>query len=100
MSLLFDQNLSFRLVGATASRFPNSRHVRDVGLARAGDAEIREFAKREELAIVTFDGDFHERGLVHGWPPKVYLVANREYSDGDDKRSLNVACQPHRGVSV
>lgn len=71
MTLLFDENLSFRLVGATSPQFPNSRHVRDVGLARASDRAIWEFAKREGLTIVTFDSDFHERSLLEGWPPKV-----------------------------
>ncbi len=71
MTLLFDENLSFRLVGETSPQFPNSRHVRDVGLARASDRVIWEFAKREGLTIVTFDSDFHERSLLEGWPPKV-----------------------------
>lgn len=71
MTLLFDQNLSFRLVGAISAEFPGSRHVRDVGLARADDRVIWEFARRERLTIVTCDSDFHERSLVEGWPPKV-----------------------------
>lgn len=71
MTLLFDENLSFRLVRAVSPLFPDSRHVRDVGLARASDVAIWEFAKREGLTIVTFDSDFHERTLLEGWPPKV-----------------------------
>ena len=37
MKLLFDQNLSHRLVGQLAAEFPDSAHVRDVGLAAADD---------------------------------------------------------------
>jgi predicted nuclease of predicted toxin-antitoxin system len=33
MKLLFDQNLSHRLVSALASEYPDSVHVRDVGSA-------------------------------------------------------------------
>lgn len=35
MRLLFDQNLSHRLVPALAREFPGSEHVRNVGLADA-----------------------------------------------------------------
>jgi predicted nuclease of predicted toxin-antitoxin system len=71
VTLLFDENLSFHLVRATSRQFPNSRHVRDIGLASADDRAIWEFAKRQRLTIVTFDSDFHERSLLEGWPPKV-----------------------------
>ena len=71
MTLLFDENLSFRLVGSTFPLFPGTCHVRDVGLARADDRAIWEFAKQQGFTIVTFDSDFHERSLLEGWPPKV-----------------------------
>ena len=41
MRLLLDQNLSHRLVPALADLYPDSRHVRDVGLASAEDAVWR-----------------------------------------------------------
>jgi predicted nuclease of predicted toxin-antitoxin system len=71
VTLLFDENLSFRLVGAIPRQFPNSCHVRDVGLASADDRAIWEFAERQRLTILTFDSDFHERSLLEGWPPQV-----------------------------
>ena len=37
MKLLFDQNLSYRLVAVLASEYPGSLHVRDVGLNAADD---------------------------------------------------------------
>jgi predicted nuclease of predicted toxin-antitoxin system len=37
MTLLFDENLSFRLCDLLADLFPNSLHVRDAGLASAPD---------------------------------------------------------------
>ncbi|MBE3099746.1 MAG: DUF5615 family PIN-like protein [Planctomycetes bacterium] len=40
MKLLFDQNLSFRLVGRHSDCFPGSEHVRDAGLANADDAAV------------------------------------------------------------
>ena len=69
--LLFDQNLSSRLVRDLAVEYPGSVHVRTVGLDRADDAVIWEYAKVNELTIVTKDDDFRQRAFVHGAPPKV-----------------------------
>lgn len=40
MKLLFDQNLSHRLVRALADVYADSQHVSDVGLKRAVDTEV------------------------------------------------------------
>lgn len=66
MNLFFDANLSPTLVW-----HPGSTHVRDVGLRTGSDAEIWEYAKAKDLAIVSKDTDFRERGFVEGFPPKV-----------------------------
>lgn len=44
MKLLLDQNLSPRLLGLLADLFPESRHVREVGLASADDTVIWAYA--------------------------------------------------------
>jgi predicted nuclease of predicted toxin-antitoxin system len=74
MKLLFDQNLSFRLVAALADLFPDSRHVRDVALAAADDSAVWEYAKLHGFTIVSKDTDFEQRALFHGHPPKVIWV--------------------------
>ena len=56
--LLFDQNLSFRLPELLVQLFPNAEHVRDVGLGRADDLAIWEYAAAHGAAIVTKDDDF------------------------------------------
>lgn len=71
MKLLFDANVSHRLVAALATEFPGSVHVRDVGLRGAEDVQIWDYARREGLAIVSKDTDFRERSYVEGAPPKV-----------------------------
>ena len=71
MRLLLDQNLSVRLLAAVANRFPRSQHVAEVGLARATDAEVWDYARSEALTIVSKDGDFHHLSLLRGPPPKV-----------------------------
>ena len=47
MKLLFDQNLSPRLLPALADIFPNSNHVRNVGLGRADDDAVWRYATVE-----------------------------------------------------
>ena len=51
MKLLFDHNLPPRLVSRLADLFPHSEHVFSLGLDRATDLEIREYAKREDLVV-------------------------------------------------
>lgn len=71
MKLLFDENVSHRLVGALADKFPDSAHVRDIGLRGAEDAGIWSHARAHGFVIVTKDTDFRERSSVEGFPPKV-----------------------------
>ena len=74
MRLLFDENLSDRLVGLLAAEFPGSQHVRDAGLAAAPDPEIWSYAVAQGLVIVSKDSDFQQRALLLGHPPKVVWV--------------------------
>jgi predicted nuclease of predicted toxin-antitoxin system len=46
MKLLFDQNLSPRLPYLLVDLYPDSVHVRTVGLTEADDAEVWEYARR------------------------------------------------------
>lgn len=71
MKLLFDENLSPRLVLRLSDAFPGSAHVRDVGLARATDTAIWDYARDHGYAIVSKDSDFHQVSFVRGQPPKV-----------------------------
>jgi len=40
MKLLFDQNLSFKLCQTVVDLFPESNHVRHLGLSEVGDGEV------------------------------------------------------------
>jgi predicted nuclease of predicted toxin-antitoxin system len=71
MKLLFDQNLSHRLVKALADMYPDCQHVRNVGLKEAPDTEVWNFARDNGYAIVSKDSDFYQRSLLLGFPPKV-----------------------------
>ncbi len=71
MRLLFDQNLSPRLVGMLRNAFPGSSHLAFVALDRASDAEVFEYARDHGYAIVTKDADFHELSRRLGGPPDI-----------------------------
>jgi predicted nuclease of predicted toxin-antitoxin system len=71
VKLLFDENLSHKLVAILAHDFPASAHVRDVGLRAAEDRQLWDHARANGFAIVSKDTDFRERSYVEGFPPKI-----------------------------
>jgi len=71
MKLLFDENLSDRLVGQLAAEFPGSMHVREVGLGAATDSAVWAYAAANQFVSVSKDTDFQQRALLLGHPPKV-----------------------------
>lgn len=71
MKLLFDQNLSPKLVGMLATQYPGSSHVSLCGLDRAQDAAVWEYARQQGYILVTKDSDFEELSLLRGVPPMV-----------------------------
>ena len=74
MKLLFDHNLSYRLVIALQREYPDSQHVREVGLSEAIDEAVWRHTAEQGLTIVTKDADFHQRSFLFGHPPKVVWV--------------------------
>ena len=71
MKLLFDQNLSPRLVNTLDDIFPESSHVFLLGLDHAEDVEVWSYARDRGFAIVTKDADFGELSTLRGFPPHV-----------------------------
>ncbi len=74
MKLLFDHNLSPRLINRLSDLFPDSSHVYLLGLDRVDDTVIREYAKQHDFLIVTKDADFSDLSLLLGFPPKVIWI--------------------------
>lgn len=74
MKLLFDQNISFRVVKLIISKYPNSAQVRELGLEGSSDLEIFNYALENNFVIVTFDSDFCDLNLVKGSPPKIIWI--------------------------
>ncbi len=71
MKLLFDQNLSFKLCEQLADLFPESSHVRLLGLEKADDRALWRYAAANGFMIVSLDADFAEMAALLGPPPKV-----------------------------
>ena len=88
MKLLVDENISYRLVELLADVFPDSVHVRDVGLEAAADSLIWDYAKSNRLVIVSKDSDLHQRSFVLGQPPKVIWVRLGNCSTADIENLL------------
>ena len=74
MKLLFDQNLSPKLVELLADLYPNSNHVHQLGIDRESDEDLRDYARREDFVIVTKDSDFSDLCILLGFPPKVIWI--------------------------
>ncbi|HED03224.1 MAG TPA: hypothetical protein ENI60_00400 [Candidatus Fraserbacteria bacterium] len=74
MKLLFDQNLSHRLVSVLASLYPGSVHVRDLGLKTADDDAVWKYALEHGFTIASKDADFRQRSFLFSHPPKVVWI--------------------------
>ncbi|HZR97617.1 MAG TPA: DUF5615 family PIN-like protein [Chloroflexota bacterium] len=71
MRLLFDHNLSPRIVGRLADLFTDSAHVASVGLERASDPVVWSYAQEHGFTIVIKDADFSDLSALRGFPPKI-----------------------------
>lgn len=71
MNLLFDQNISFRVIKKLSDHFTSAKQVRELGLEDSSDIEIWEYAKNNGFTIVTFDADFFDLSNLNGHPPKI-----------------------------
>ena len=71
MKLLFDQNISFRILRLLPEAFADCRQVCSVGLNDHSDVEIWQFARQNDFTVVTFDADFLDISVLRGIPPKI-----------------------------
>jgi predicted nuclease of predicted toxin-antitoxin system len=75
MKLLLDANLSWRMVAVLKQQFDDCFHVDSIGVdVPARDSEIWDYARKNNLIIVTNDEDFIDFMNVKGFPPKVILL--------------------------
>ena len=72
--LLFDNNISHRIVPRIEDIFPGSTHVMTEDLDEASDMEVWSFAKINRFTIVSKDSDFNDLSIFYGHPPKVIWI--------------------------
>jgi predicted nuclease of predicted toxin-antitoxin system len=60
VKLLFDENLSRKLVARLSELYPGSAHVAKFDLVERPDREIWDFAQASGFMIATTDADFYE----------------------------------------
>jgi predicted nuclease of predicted toxin-antitoxin system len=68
------QNISHRILEKLPEQFNNSTSAKKEGLLNATDLTIWEFAKRNDLIIVTQDSDFNDLSALFGFPPKIIWI--------------------------
>ncbi|MEE3719891.1 DUF5615 family PIN-like protein [Tumidithrix elongata RA019] len=88
MKLLFDHNLSPRLVVSLAELFPDSNHVFQLELDRVEDRQIWEYAKANDFIIVTRDSDYNELQILLGFPPKLVWIRRGNCSTNEIENIL------------
>ena len=76
MKLLIDPNLSF---------------VRPLGLERADDGVLWEFARNGGYVIMSKDADFHQMSFALGHPPKVGWIKRGNCSTREIELTLRAA---------
>ena len=80
MKILFDANLSPKLVRRLSELFPNSTNVFDAGLSRQSPDElIWNYAANHGYTIITADSDFLALAAERGTPPNVVRIENCVY---------------------
>jgi predicted nuclease of predicted toxin-antitoxin system len=75
MKVLFDANISWKLVNILKPVFDECAHVDFIGLeSPANDKTIWDYAQNKGYVIVTKDNDFLDLLELKGFPPKVVLI--------------------------
>jgi predicted nuclease of predicted toxin-antitoxin system len=77
MKVLLDENISYRLIKKIQHLFEDCKHVNQVGLVEELDVDIWAFAQKNDYTIITFDADYQELSVLHGFPPKVIWLNTR-----------------------
>ena len=106
MKLLFDENLSPRLVELLATEFPQSVDVETLGMRGTTDAELWEFAKTHEFQLfpktMTFDSGhlFMRPPKAIGYQSETLVPCHRELLRTRADRIKSFADNPNESMLV
>ncbi|MFN4084204.1 MAG: DUF5615 family PIN-like protein [Bacteroidia bacterium] len=73
--ILIDNNISVLAKNMLSEKFKGTMHVFELGLERATDTEIWNYAETHFDAILSRDKDFYYRAVLKGYPPKFIWLA-------------------------
>lgn len=90
MRLLFDANVAASLVQRLADLYPDSVHVKEIGLDAADDATVWTYADEHGLTIVSKDSDFRQLSFLKGAPPKVVWIRQGNCSTDEIENILRI----------
>ncbi|MEA5489069.1 MULTISPECIES: DUF5615 family PIN-like protein [Pseudanabaena] len=90
MKLLFDHNLSPKLIYRLAELFPNSNHVFQLGLDQVEDRQVWQYAKANGFTIVTKDSDYNELLILLDFPPKIIWIRRGNCSTNEIENILRM----------
>lgn len=92
MKLLFDHNLSHKLVRRLADIFPDSTQTKLLGFGTSNDSVVWQHAKDNGFVVVTLDKDFSDLALQRGVPPKIIWLrcGNSTVSEVERLLRLNI----------
>lgn len=88
LKLLFDQNISRRVVGLLPPAFAGSRHVTQLRLGSNADRAIWDHARASGFSVVSKDADFHQMSFLFGAPPKIVWLRLGNCTTDDVVRCL------------
>lgn len=74
MRLLFDQNISHKILKHLPDKYGYSTSIKQENLINAPDKQIWEFARINNYIIVTQDSDFNDLNSLFGFPPKIIWI--------------------------
>lgn len=97
MKLLFDQNISPRILKILPETLYRATHVNFNKLQDKNDLEIFNFAKSSGFCMVTQDSDFNDLLRLKGFPPKAIW-----FRLGNVKTEIiaNLLVQRHQEIKV
>jgi predicted nuclease of predicted toxin-antitoxin system len=78
--LLFDENISYRILKKIDFHFPASKHISYFSKQTLKDIQIFGIALKQNYSIVSFDEDFFELQILKGFPPKLIWLRFGNFS--------------------
>ncbi len=96
VKLLFDQNLSYKLVSKLQDIYPESKHVALLDLDTSSDLELYYYAQKHNFTLVLKDSDFNDISTLNGYPPHILWlrVGNSKISVAENllRKHHNMIC--------